>query len=299
MLLGVRDRLIRCRTQLGNAIRGHAAEFGLVAPTGLSRIEPLLTRVAGTASVPDLAKDLFALQGEEYAQLTLRLRTVEAQLLAWHRNNELGRRLAEVPGIGPIGAAMLAMKVPAPAAFRCGRDLAAWLGLTPKDHSTAGKQRLGTITRAGDENLRRVLVVGAMSVIQKIKYQHRPGSPWLVDLLVRKPPKLAAVALANKNVRVAWRLMVSGERYDPHRQTTALASAVAMPTHRSRTSRPAARQHATVLAAVNDKPCGGPKQGPSLTAVARGGLPRLRSGRKNACGAVEQKNGTKATGSGA
>jgi transposase len=299
MLLGVRDRLVRCRTQLANAIRGHAAEFGLVAPKGLSRIEPLLARIAGDASVPDLAKDLFAIQSQEYAALAVRLRDIEARLMAWHRNNEMSRRLAEVQGIGPIGAAMLVMKVPDPAAFRCGRDLAAWLGLTPKDHSTADKQRLGAITRAGDEELRRVLVAGATSVIQKVKYQHRPGSPWLVDLIDRKPRKLAAVALANKNVRVAWRLMVSGERYDPHRQTRMVAPVGAGPTHHSWTLMPATDQHATVLAAVNDKPGGGPKREPSLTAAARGGLTRLRSGRKNACGAVKQKNGTKATGSGA
>jgi transposase len=116
------------------------------------------------------------------------------------------------------------MKTPDPHAFRSGRDFAAWLGLTPKDHSTAGKQRLGVITRAGDEALRRVLVAGATAVIQQVaKRRGRTPSPWLAALIKRKPAKLAAVALANKTARIAWKLMVSGERYDPHCTATAPA----------------------------------------------------------------------------
>ena len=215
MLLGVRDRLVRCRTQLANAIRGYAAEFGLVAAKGLDKIEPLSKRIALDPAVPELAKELFAAQGEEYAQLTSRLRAIEARLTAWHLKNKLSRRLAGIPGIGPIGASSLAIKVSDPQAFRSGRDFSAWLGLTPKDHSTAGKQRLGVITRAGDEELRRILVVGAMAVIQQVKRGKGADAPWLSALLARKPPKLAAVALANKMARTAWRLMVSGKSYDP------------------------------------------------------------------------------------
>ncbi len=117
----------------------------------------------------------------------------------------------KIPGIGPIGAAMLIMKTPAPETFRSGRDFAAWIGLTPKDHSTAGKVRLGVITRAGDEALRSVLVVGATAVIRQVRRSRGSASPWLVELLKRKPPKLAAVALANKIARIAWKMMVSGE----------------------------------------------------------------------------------------
>ena len=144
--------------------------------------------------------------------------------MAWHRDNELSRRLAEIPGIGPIGATLLVMKMPDPGAFRSGRDFAAWIGLTPKDHSTAGKTRLGVITRAGDEALRSVLVAGATAVIQQVAEGTRNPSPWLVELLKRKPPKLAAVALANKMARIAWKLMVSGERYDPARIEAQLAA---------------------------------------------------------------------------
>jgi transposase len=216
MLLGLRDRLVRQRTQLSNAIRGYAAEFGVVAARGLDKIEPLLARVAGDPTLPELAKELFALHGREYAQLMARLRGVEAKLMAWHRHHELSRRLAAIPAIGPIGACALAIKVTDPRAFRCGRDFAAWMGLTPKDHSTAGRQRLGVITRAGDETLRSLMVVGATAVIQQVRRGRGRASPWLVDIVARKPPKLAAVALANKTARIAWKLMVSGEPYDPH-----------------------------------------------------------------------------------
>jgi transposase len=226
MLLGTRDRLVRNRTQLTNAIRGYAAEFGLVAATGLDKIEPLLARIAGDPSVPDLAKELFAAHGAEYAQLKSELRTIEANLAAWHRGNELSKRLAEVPIIGPIGATRLAIKVTDPEAFRCGRDFAAWIGLTPKDHSTAGKQRLGVITKAGDESLRRTLVLGATAVIQQVRKGRGNPSPWLADLVRRKPPKLAAVALANKTARIAWKLMVSGERYRPDGGSRRLVPAI-------------------------------------------------------------------------
>jgi transposase len=215
MLIGLRDRLVRQRTQLSNAIRGYAAEFGLVAARGLDKIDPLLARIAGDPALPELAKELFALHGREYAQLMARLREVEAELMAWHRHDELSRRLAAIPAIGPIGACALAIKVTDPHAFRCGRDFAAWMGLTPKDHSTAGKQRLGVITRAGDETLRSLMVVGATAVIQQARRRRDRASPWLLDLLARKPSKLAAVALANKTARIAWKLMVTGERYDP------------------------------------------------------------------------------------
>jgi len=217
MLMTTRQRLIAYRTQLINTIRGHAAEFGLTAAKGPAHVEPLLARVAEDATVPPIAKELFAIHSQEYDRLKIELREIEAKLKAWHRGNEMSRRLAEVDAIGPIGGCLLAIKVPEPQAFRCGRDFAAWTGLTPKDHSTAGKMRLGVITRAGDEALRRTLVVGATSVIKQVRNGKGHPSPWLRDLVARKPPKLAAVALANKVARIAWRLMVSGERYDAAR----------------------------------------------------------------------------------
>jgi transposase len=216
MLITVRERLIRCRTQLSNAIRGHAAEFGLVAPKGLAHLEPLLARIAKD-DMPELARTLFEGLGREWARLACELRQIEAQLVAWHRQNALSRRLAQIPSLGPIGASMLVMKTPDPGLFQSARHFAAWMGLTPKDHSTAGKQRLGVITRAGDEALRSVLVVGATAVLQQVRNDRGPRSPWLLKLLAKDKPKLAAVALANKVARIAWKMMVTGQDYDPTR----------------------------------------------------------------------------------
>ena len=215
MLAGVRAQLVRRRTQLTNAIRGYGAEFGLVAAKGLGKVEPLLARIRADETLPALAKELFEAQAREYARLQKELEALDAKLMAWHRANELSRRLAQLPGVGPIGATLLAIKVADAKAFKSGRDFAAWMGLTPKNHSTAGKNRLGVITRAGDEMLRSVLVVGATALIQQIKRGRGRASPWLSGILRRKQPKLVAVALANKTARIAWKLMVSGEAYRP------------------------------------------------------------------------------------
>ena len=224
MLAGVREQLIARRTQLSNTIRGYAAEFGVTAAKGLDKIEPLLAQIARDESVPALARELFAIQGRAYAQLQGELKAVEVKLKAWHRANADSRRLAQIPGVGPIGATALVMKTPDPRAFSSGRHFAAWLGLTPKDHSTAGKTRLGKITRAGDEMLRSVLVAGATAVIRQARQGRGHPSSWLLALLKRKPPKLAAVALANKIARIAWKLMVTGESYNGARMPVASAS---------------------------------------------------------------------------
>jgi len=225
MLTGLREQMVARRTQLSNMIRGYAAEFGITAPKGLDKLEPLLAQIAQDESVPALARDLFALQGQQYAQLQGELKAIEARLRAWHRANPDSRRLAEIPGIGPVGAPELIMKTPDPGTFTSARHFAAWIGLTPKDHSTAGKTRLGKITRAGDERLRSVLVAGATAVIKQAMCGRGHPSPWLVALLKRKPPKLAAVALANKNARIAWKLMMTRESYDGARMQAASAVA--------------------------------------------------------------------------
>ena len=223
MLVSVRDRLIRNRTQLANAIRGYAAEFGLTAAKGMAHLVPLLERIEADESLPALTRELFAIQADEYIQLQKQIAEVDNKLMAWHRADECSRRLAKIPGVGPIGAVLLKMKTPDPGLFRSGRQFAAWIGLTPKDHSTAGKVRLGVITRAGDEGLRSVLIVGATAVIRQVRCGGS-ASPWLAELLKRKSPKLAAVALANKTARIAWKLMVTGQSYATN-ATVAIAAA--------------------------------------------------------------------------
>jgi transposase len=183
----------------------------------MDKLASLLTAVAQDASLPDLVRDLFSLLRRQYEQLQVELRAIEVKLKALHRADATCRRLAQVPGIGPVTAAALVMKAPDPHAFRSGRLFAAWLGLTPKDHSTGGKLRLGKITRAGDETLRSLLVSGATSVVKLAKGPKGRGPQWLIALLKRKSPKQAAVALANKMARIAWKLLVSGENYDPRR----------------------------------------------------------------------------------
>jgi len=225
MLMGVRQQLMTRRTQLSNAIRGCAAEFGLITAKGLDKIEPLLAQIAQDESLPALAREMFTLQGRDYARLQVELKAIEAKLMAWHRANADSRRLVKIPGIGPIGSTALVMKAPDPRLFPSGRHFAAWIGLTPKDHSTAGKTRIGKITRAGDEMLRSVLVAGATAVIQQAKCGRGRPSPWLLDLLKRKPPKLAAIALANKTARIAWKLLTTGENYDGARMPGASALA--------------------------------------------------------------------------
>jgi transposase len=168
MLMGMRDRLIRNQTQLSNAIRGFAAEFGLTAATGSDHLRRLLDRLNADDELPLLARELFAAQATEYAQLQAKIAEIDAKLTAWQKTEPRCHRLMKIPGIAAIGAALLVMKTPAPERFASGRQFAAWIGLTPKDHSTAGKARYGVITRAGDEGLRSVLVAGATAVVRHV-----------------------------------------------------------------------------------------------------------------------------------
>jgi len=215
MLAKLRAQFIDRRTQLSNSIRGFAAEFGLIAPKGLSRLGDLLADIRADATIPDTARDMFETLARDYAHINVEVAALDEKLLALHRHNEVSRRLAAIPAVGPVGATLLAIKVPDASGFKSGRDFAAWLGLTPKNHSTAGKNRLGGITRAGDEMLRSVLVAGATALIQHMRRGSKRVWPWLAALVARKAPKLAAVALANKLARIAWKLMVSGEQYRP------------------------------------------------------------------------------------
>jgi transposase len=213
MVLKVRETLVGQRTLMVNTLRGHAAEFGVIAARGLRQVDPLMIAIEEDTAIPPEAKDMAALLGRQIEELDTRIKEIDVKLNAAHKANEISQRLATIPGVGPVTALTLAIEID-PVAFESGRHLAAWAGLTPKEHSTGGKQRMGGISRAGNERLRVLLVAGATSVINAAM---RPGSKqmtdWLRDLLARKPRKVVAVALANKMARVAWALMTRGEVY--------------------------------------------------------------------------------------
>jgi transposase len=199
------------RTMLINAIRGHAAEFGVTVAKGPQQVPELLRRLASDAGVPAVARAMISALADQLPGLDAQLKAIEARLVAWHRQNQTSQLLATIPGIGPIGGTSFALKVPEPKVFRSGRHFAAWIGITPREHSTARRQRLGRISKEGDEDLRRLLALGATAVIQQAK----PGraSPWLLGLLARKSKKVATLALANKMARIIWAMMISGEVY--------------------------------------------------------------------------------------
>lgn len=215
MVFRVRELLIRQRTQAINALRGHLSEFGQVVPQGASNASKLIAIVEDPESglpadaVPTLMVLITALK-----QLETEIGKLDAEITCRAKKNEVARRLMTVPGIGPLIATAIATLAPPPETFRKARDFAAWLGLTPRQHSTGGKQRLGATTKMGERSLRRLLIIGANSVIIK-RHVHpaaRPGT-WLAGMLLRKPPMLVRVALANKMARIVWALMARGEEY--------------------------------------------------------------------------------------
>ena len=222
IVLSARELLVRQRTQLVNAVRGHAAEFGIVAAKNISQLPALLGAVAAGEAVPIAAKEMLAFLGGQVAQLDERIGDLERRMKQQHKANPVSQLLAEVPGIGPVSALTLALTVD-PGRFTSGRHFAAWLGLTPKEHSTGGRQRLGGISRAGNERLRQLLVIGAMAVVRYAKPGSKTASAWLLALLERKPRKLAAVALANKMARIVWAMMATGEAYRGSKGTAATA----------------------------------------------------------------------------
>jgi transposase len=212
IILKHRELMVNQRTQAINALRGHAAEFGVVAAKGCANITALLAFLLAEEAIPAIAKAMFEQMGQHIADLDLKIDALERQLLEQHKANEVSKLLAAIPGIGPITAITMALTVN-PANFETGRHFAAWIGLTPREHSTGGKHRLGRISKAGSERLRQLLVVGAMSVIRYAKPGSKSATTWLLQLLERKPRKLAAVALANKRARIIWAMMARGETY--------------------------------------------------------------------------------------
>ena len=212
MIAKHRELLVGQRTAAINALRGHAAEFGVIAAKGTAKIEALLVVLTSEPGIPAAAKAMFAAMGEHIADLDAKLTAAERQLLEQHKRYPVSQRLAAIPGVGSITAITMALSVN-PANFESGRHFAAWLGLTPRERSTGGKQRLGRISKAGNERLRQLLVVGATAVIRVARPGRPSSSAWLLGLLARKPKKLAAVALANKVARIIWAMMARGEAY--------------------------------------------------------------------------------------
>jgi transposase len=208
----VRMMLMRQRIQLSNAIRGHMAEFGLVAPIGREGLQSLVRLVEEDPRVPEEARVCLMLLAGQLRLVNEQVLETDRRIRTSARATEVGRRLMGIPGVGPLLASALVAAIADPKVFKNGRSLAAWIGLVPKQNSSGGKERLGGITKQGDRYLRQLLVVGALAVV---RYAERNGTrrPWLVQLLARRTTKVATVALANKTARMAWKIMTSGESY--------------------------------------------------------------------------------------
>jgi transposase len=213
MLHRTRDLLVRQRTQLINAMRAHLAEFGLVAARGRDGRKSLIAIVRDEANrLPDLARRALRAILSQLDALQQQIGDIERDIHAQHRSSEASRRLETIPGIGVIGATAIAATVTDPTTFKSGREFAAWIGLVPRQNSSGGKERLGSISKQGDRYLRRLLIVGATTVVQHAR-KHPDKHPWLISLLARRPAKVVAVALANKMARIAWAVLARGETY--------------------------------------------------------------------------------------
>ena len=215
MLHRTRELLVRQRTMLINAIRAHLAEFGIVAPVGVPRVKELLAVIADADDnrLPPIARACLESLVRQFLSLHEEIALAGKQIHAWHCSSAVSRRLESIPGIGPIIASALTATITDPEVFRNGRELAAWIGLVPRQNSTGGKERLGRISKQGDQYLRWLLVAGAMSVIRHAKRRGTTSLPWLAKLITSKPTKVAAVALANKMARIAWALLRQGGTY--------------------------------------------------------------------------------------
>ena len=210
-----RHLFIRQQTSVINAIRAHLVEFGIVAPVGRHGVEQLLQVVADKSDkrLPEVARICVAALGAQLQTLKAKILEFDRLIMAWHRSSETSRRLDDIPGVGPALATALVASIADPNAFRSGRDFSAWIGVVPRQNSSGGKDRLGSISKRGDRYLRGLFVAGALAVIRYAKIYGTKHRPWLTALLARRPTKVAAIALANKIARMAWAMMAKGERY--------------------------------------------------------------------------------------
>jgi transposase len=211
MLHRARDLLVRQRTQLINAVRGHLAEFGIVEAQGAWNLPRVLAHLEAEGELPEVARQVLRLLAAQLEEAESRLGELDARIAAWHKASPASQRLATIPGIGPLVATAITATIADPSTFRSGREFAAWLGLVPRQRSTGGKQRLGRISREGDGYIRRLLIIGAQAVLLRSKAAH--ADPWMQGLLARRPRLVVAVALANKTARVAWAVMTKGQPY--------------------------------------------------------------------------------------
>ena len=210
-----RHLFIRQQTAVINVIRAHLAEFGIVAPVGRKGVEALLDVVANPTDkrVPVIARACLAALGAQLRRLKEQILEFDRMIMTWHRSHEASRRLDAIPGVGPVLAPALVASIADPKAFRSGRNFSAWIGLVPKQHSSGGRDRLGSISKQGDRYLRSLFMAGALAVIRYARIHGSRHRPWLTALLARRPSKIAAIALANKIARMVWAMMARGERY--------------------------------------------------------------------------------------
>ena len=210
----IRQMVMRQRTKLANTIRAHMAEIGIVAPIGRKGLELLLEIIGQDEDgrLPEVSRSCLRMLADQFSMVKAHILELDRAIVADVRRNESAKRLMAIPGVGPLLASAMVAAVPDPAMFRSGRNLAAWIGLVPRQNSSGGKERLGGITKQGNRYLRQLLFVGAMAVI---RYAERHGTrrPWLVRLMARRQTKVAAAALANKTARMIWAIMTTGERY--------------------------------------------------------------------------------------
>jgi transposase len=213
MMHRARNLLVRQRTMAVNALRAHLAEFGVVAPQGLRHVECLVAAIEEDADLPALARSILRLIVAQLNDTQAKVRQIEARLSQWHRNSRLCRLLATIPGVGVMGASAIAATVSDPSLFRSGREFAAWLGMTPRQNSSGGKERLGRTSKRGDKYIRSLLVAGALAVLRHARERATKDGEWVRAMLARKPAKLVAVALANRTARIVWAVMTRGDGY--------------------------------------------------------------------------------------
>lgn len=216
MVFRTRDLLVRQRTQIVNALRGHLAEYGWAAPRGRAQVmllADLLDEKEMASSLPEAALAMFKVMVDQLYRLDAQIADLDREIERRAKADEAARRLMTIPGIGPIAATAILALAPPIETFAKGRDFAAWLGLTPRQHSTGGKQRLGSISKMGERTIRRLLIIGGSSVVRQASCKGAPKGSWLEGMLARKPRMLVSVALANKMARTVWALLVRQEDY--------------------------------------------------------------------------------------